>query len=582
MSAEFRFSPRPNRAAEIPWQSWGEEAFASARASNRPILLSLSAVWCHWCHVMDETTYSDPEVIARIAADFVAIRVDNDERPDINARYNMGGWPTTAFLSCDGAIISGATYLPPPAMRQALDRIARFYAEQGATIDAAPPESKSHERDERLAAEIDGADVRRIVFEYARQAFDTEFGGFGDAQKFPHCELLEFLFEDGRLGNTSADAMLSQTLRAMVGGGTYDHVEGGFFRYSTTRDWSVPHFEKMAEDHGALLRILARVLACSEDSALQLGARSAVDYVQRTLYDARRGVFFGSQDADEEYFALDKAARARSEAPFVDPTSYTAWSAALAGAFAQLSLVLADPELAAIARRVLDRIDERLLDPTGLAMRLWRIDESPRGGGLLCDQSATIAANLDAYEALGEPRFLDRAENLTTRTLEAFAPEGGAAYDRLPDSPALGRLALQDRPMLENTSLAISLLRLAQLCERPTYEERARSILAYFSGSFQRAGLFAAAYARASTRLALRPALLVIEADGNNASEWRRAALGLGAPNLAVRSTPDSKRQVAYLCIGTLCGAPLQAPSELAKAYRTLQELAEPPSTANF
>ena len=136
--------------------------------------------------------------------------------------------------------------------------------------------------------------------------------------------------------------------------------------------------------------------------------------------------------------------------------------------------------------------------------------------------------------------------------------------------------------MLENTSLAISLLRLAQLCERPTYEERARSILAYFSGSFQRAGLFAAAYARASTRLALRPALLVIEADGNNASEWRRAALGLGAPNLAVRSTPDSKRQVAYLCIGTLCGAPLQAPSELAKAYRTLQELAEPPSTANF
>ena len=140
MSDAFRFSPRPNRAAEIPWHPWGPEAFALARSSDRPILLSLSAVWCHWCHVMDETSYSDPDVIAAIARDFVPIRVDNDERPDINARYNMGGWPTTAFLAPDGTILTGATYLPPPAMRQALERIAHYYAEHRDRVESAMTE----------------------------------------------------------------------------------------------------------------------------------------------------------------------------------------------------------------------------------------------------------------------------------------------------------------------------------------------------------------------------------------------------------------------------------------------------------
>ena len=123
---EFRFSPRPNRAHEIGWMAWGDDAFARARAENKPILLSISAVWCHWCHVMDETSYSDPTVIAGIAERFVPIRVDNDRRPDVNARYNMGGWPTTAFLAPDGTLLTGATYLPPDQMQRAIDEIARF------------------------------------------------------------------------------------------------------------------------------------------------------------------------------------------------------------------------------------------------------------------------------------------------------------------------------------------------------------------------------------------------------------------------------------------------------------------------
>ena len=127
--SEFRFSPRANRASEIAWVAWSPEAFERARTQDKPILLSISAVWCHWCHVMDETSYSDPGVIAAINERYVPIRVDNDRRPDVNARYNMGGWPTTAFLAPDGTLLTGATYLPPAAMQRALDDIATFYAE---------------------------------------------------------------------------------------------------------------------------------------------------------------------------------------------------------------------------------------------------------------------------------------------------------------------------------------------------------------------------------------------------------------------------------------------------------------------
>ena len=130
----FRFSPRPNRAREIHWQEWGPHAFEETRSLDKPILLSLSAVWCHWCHVMDETTYSDEAVIQYINDRFVPVRVDNDQRPDINLRYNMGGWPTTAFLTPDGDILTGATYLPPERMRELLPQLASYYQGNRAQI----------------------------------------------------------------------------------------------------------------------------------------------------------------------------------------------------------------------------------------------------------------------------------------------------------------------------------------------------------------------------------------------------------------------------------------------------------------
>jgi len=583
MSDRFRFSPRPNRAAEIPWHAWGAEAFALARSSDRPILLSLSAVWCHWCHVMDETSYSDPEVITAIARDFVPIRVDNDERPDINARYNMGGWPTTAFLAPDGTILTGATYLPPPAMRQALERIAHYYANHRDKIESMMLEAQNEAGGAPPTADID-AKAPDFVFDRARESYDARNGGFGDAPKFPQCDLLEFLLDDGLAGRHESLAMLVKTLRAMAGGGSYDHVEGGFFRYSTTADWSVPHFEKMAEDHGALLRILARLLAYENDAALHAALQQSVSYVRATLYDEERGVFRGSQDADERYFALNATERAKHERPFVDPTSYTAWSAALAGAFAQLSLLSGERELAAIAERVLDTLDRRMRDDRGLMLRVWRAGEEPRVHGILADQCAAIAAFLDAYEALGEPRFFERADRLARATLAAFAPDGGAAADRIAGDDDLGRLALRDRPLAENSSLARSLLRIAEITQRDEELARARAILAAFASTYRNAGLFAASYAR-STSLALgKRARLSLSGSAAETHAWRRAALSLGAPELSIYSEPadGARTPTATLCIGTLCGAPISDPSALGAAYHALREAATRTTPTSF
>src|SRR5579875_2547188 len=277
MMQDLHFSPRPNRAHEIAWRPWEAATFAQAQAEDKPILLAISAVWCHWCHVMDETSYSDPEVIETINERFIPIRVDNDRRPDVNARYNMGGWPTTAILTPEGDPITGGTYIPPSQLKRTLDQVAELYKTHKAEIaerikqlepKAAPPPGSVGDLHPNMVA--------RVVEEIA-DGFDPEYGGFGYEPKFPQTDALELLLLEYRrsraLGSPDERLynMLAKTALGMARGGMYDHVEGGFFRYSTTRDWSVPHFEKMAEAHG--------------DDELAAFALRVLDVIARTMID---------------------------------------------------------------------------------------------------------------------------------------------------------------------------------------------------------------------------------------------------------------------------------------------------------
>lgn len=577
--SEFRFSPRPNRAGEIGWLPWGAQAFARAVAEDKPILLSISAVWCHWCHVMDETSYSDTDVIDAINRSYIPVRVDNDRRPDVNARYNMGGWPTTAFLAPDGTTLTGATYLPPQQMRRALDEIARFYAERkGEIAEHATALEARQAAAPQAVGDLSDAPIVALL-EQLEHSYDDEFGGFGDAPKFPQPEIHEFLLAEWRLaGVARIYDMTARTMLAMTRGGMYDHVEGGFFRYSTTRDWSVPHFEKMAEDHAGLLRVLAELVLFAPTEAFRATLVSALGYVRRVLRDPANGFFAGSQDADEAYYALALEERRRGELPYVDRTSYTNWTCALAGALCLSARALDDDALLNETLQTLDNVHRTLVGDDGLLFHVLVPGGAPEIRGLLVDHVAYLRALLDAHEISGEARFLERAESLAAAIDANFSDADGAFDDRVAEGSALGRLSVRERPIVENGLLAEALLRLAALTENPGYRERAAAVLRYFAPVSRAAGPFAATYARALRRYLLPELSVRIVGTSATTDAFREVALRLPSPFTAIRTLSPQEasklampaEHAAYVCVTGTCGAPVRDPSRLREAYDAL------------
>ena len=312
-------SPFLQHGAQQPvaWLPWGSEAFERARAMNRPILLDIGAVWCHWCHVMDRESYEDPDTAAVINELFVPVKVDRDERPDVDARYQravqlltgQGGWPLTAFLTPEGEVFYGGTYFPPapahgrPSFRHVLQEVARVWLdERPRAVEAAA------QIGERLEA-ASGAELRSgepqvsllaETLEELAQSFDFRHGGFGRAPKFPNAGALDLLLDEHLdAGTPWARRIVEETLDAMINGGFHDQLGGGFHRYSTDARWLIPHFEKMAYDNGALLATCARAFA-----GLGLPQyRAAAEGVVRHYHDIggdvlRDGGFPASQDAD--------------------------------------------------------------------------------------------------------------------------------------------------------------------------------------------------------------------------------------------------------------------------------------------
>ena len=583
--SDFHFSPRPNRAAEIAWLPWGPDAFERAAREDKPILLAISAVWCHWCHVMDETSYSDAGVLDAIARSYVPVRVDNDRRPDVNVRYNMGGWPTTAFLAPDGTLLTGGTYIPPEQMRRALDDVARFYAENKGEVAQRAAEMRARPRAPALRehAELDLAMADELIAGIAA-GYDAEYGGFGEDQKFPQTDVHELLLARWRTnGDERLLEIVDRTLRAMAGGGTYDRVEGGFFRYSTTRDWSVPHFEKMAEDHAGLLRVLSQLVLWAGADDLRATLADALGYVRTTLRDPKTHLFAGSQDADERYFSLPREEREKLDAPYVDRTSYSNWTAGLADAWIWASRALDDPALLAEGIATLDALHENLRDERGLLYHYVVPGGSPEVRGLLTDQAAYLRALIDAHETSGEPRFLERAIALADAVLVDFSAEDGGFFDRAPEHSevTLGRLDARDRPIDQDGLVTDAFLRLSAISGDGRYRGAAEAALHLFSATFGVAGSFAANYARALLRYVEPETVVKIVGELEPARPLRDAVTSLRPPFVNVRTLsperaadvglPADPHPAAYACVGTACAAPVFDPSALAGALDELR-----------
>jgi uncharacterized protein YyaL (SSP411 family) len=557
----------------IDWQPWSDEAFARARRDDKPVLLSISAVWCHWCHVMDRTSYSDPAVVEAINSSYVPVRVDNDKRPDVNARYNQGGWPTTAFLTPEGALLAGATYLPPEQMRAALEQISEFYHSNREQIAARSAElaAKVRSRSAAPAAELTESFIAAIL-SAVDGAFDEEFGGFGDAPKFPMIDVLELLLLEWRLrGDQRLYDMLAHSLFAMAGGGTYDHVEGGFFRYSTTRDWSVPHFEKMSEDHAGLVRVLATLAHVTRNRRFREILISTLAYLRSVLRDPAQGFFAGSQDADEEYYALPLDERRSQRAPYVDRTIYANWNAALAGAFVAAGFALEDDAIVAEGTHVLDALHDRMRDVDGLLYHFMEPGGAAQVRGLLTDQAAYLRALLDAHEFTGEARFLLRARETANLIRAHFCAPDGGYFDHAGFEAQLGNLTWPDRPLAENASVADSFLRLDALEEDNALRAGVENTLRIYAAGTQRAGLFAAPFARALRRYLSPQALVRIEGSPPDTADLREAARALPDPLVSIRTNAHAQENAAYYCRANACAAPARTPAELRDAYESVR-----------
>lgn len=314
-------SPYLRSAASQPvaWQQWGPEAFALAKRLNRPIWLDVGAVWCHWCHVMDRESYERPEIAAVLNASFVPIKVDRDERPDIDSRYQIafqalngggGGWPLTMFLTPDGNPFAGATYLPPDArnglngIRQLAPVIARAYVEQNGKVMQLASAVRQELATARGQAASAGSLDPRLPAEVAARIgadFDSVYGGFGrrEGAKFPEDQALRLALAQGFLtGNRGLTRGALHTLNAYARSGMRDYVYGGFFRYSVNRAITVPHFEKMDYVQAGLLRAYLAAYRLTGDSAYAGVARDILRYVDGVLSDRARGGFYAHQDAD--------------------------------------------------------------------------------------------------------------------------------------------------------------------------------------------------------------------------------------------------------------------------------------------
>ena len=300
----------------IQWREWGEDAFAAAQRENKPMLLDIGAVWCHWCHVMDRESYDDPEIAVIVNQHFIAVKVDRDERPDIDSRYQVavqavsgqGGWPLTAFLTPDGKPFYGGTYFPPndgygrPSFRRVLLSIANAYKEKhGDVVEQAQMVENSIAQSESFAGR--GGQVSRSVIdaiqESAFKMFDAVHGGFGQAPKFPHPSALDLLIEKySRTKNDDLRNVIVTTLEHMANGGVYDQLAGGFHRYSVDERWVVPHFEKMCYDNSELLKNYVHAYQATGSEFFASVARDIIRWMDEWLSDREHGGFYASQDAD--------------------------------------------------------------------------------------------------------------------------------------------------------------------------------------------------------------------------------------------------------------------------------------------
>lgn len=578
----LRFSPRPNRAAEIHWRAFGPAAFDEAKRSGKPLFLNLAAVWCHWCHVFDETTLSDPKVIALLNGKFVPMRVDADQNPQVERRYLLGGWPSNAFLDEKGEVLGGGTYIPPARFLQLAQKVVDGYAGDRAQLRAALGNVEAPLERETAPGALD-ADLPTRVGSELRSELDREHGGFGGAPKFPQgraLSLLAYLDQTRADGAALNDAVF--TLQRMAQSELFDPVEGGFFRYATRADWGAPHYEKMLAGNAELLLAYADAYAARRDESLREPALSIASYLASRFW-SEKGAFWASQDADEQYYKLDAAGRAQLAPPVVDRTFLADRLGLTARALLRAAEVFEEPELARRAAQTEDFVLAKMRAPGGGVFHALADapNAQPSLPGALADQAETALALQELAAYTGEAKYLRAAGEVLGAAQRALADPSGGFFDVPADPTAAGRVATRVKPFDDNALIAWALIRQGELSGDEALVQRGRDTLAAFAGAAH--GLGAADFARAvdAANGQLLRVLVVGPARDAATVALRRAALDFLDPRSLVRvldAGPHGARLGAltfpagppavYACARETCSRPLRDPAKLAEALR--------------
>ncbi len=597
----------------VDWYPWGEEALARARDEDRPILLSIGYAACHWCHVMEHESFEDPLTARVMNERFVSIKVDREERPDLDSVYmdavvsltGQGGWPMTVFLTPAGEPFFGGTYFPPeprhglPAFKQVLLSVAEAWEEKRDDVERSATHLAEHIRSgARLQPSPDPLSDE-LLAEAQRNlsaGFDPQWGGWGSRPKFPPAPVLEFLLRRGE------EAMTRRTLDSMILGGMWDVVGGGFHRYSVDERWLVPHFEKMLYDNALLAAVYVHAARRFGDERYRRVADATIDYVLRELA-LPGGGFASAQDADtdgvegltftwapgegapEELLEpfehgrfvlrgeLDEPTRERlftlreqRPKPLRDDKAIASWNGLMLAALAQGGRL--EPATA-LARFLLGDLST----PDGRLHRTWR-NGVAKGTGYLEDYADVAYGLMELHVATGDPQWLREAHRLATLAVDLFADDDAGGFFQTPrdgEQLVARKKELDDHPTPSgNAMLAYVLLRLARIWGDDELERRGVSVLRLVRDSLTRSpSAFGWLLVALDQHLAPHRELAVVgDSTAPVAQAAREAAaatdvLAFGPaediPLLTGRTEVDGRTAV-YLCERFACRLPVTEP----------------------
>ena len=583
--SEFRFSPNPNRAHLVKWQPWSPAAFTKAQEEDKPVLLSISAVWCYWCHVMDDDTYSDPEVQDLLNEHFVTIRVDNDHRPDINARYNVGGWPTTAFLTGHGGLIGGATYLPPEQLISMITEFAEAYKNDRPTLYTQARDLLNTRKDhaQRFVASSQLEEsmtdrVSRIVV----GSYDATNGGFGSEPKFPNASILRFLNHQYRTtGEDFFASMLIKTLDSLSDGQVHDSSDGGFFRHCAQADWTQPQYEKMLEDNLRLAREFLDASILLDRPKYRETAKQTFDYLLEQLYDPAVPGFRGSQGAHSDYFSLSPDQRTADARPESDPSCYASNNGLAVTVLLDAAWKLGDLSLQTKALQTLETLDSAAR--SGSFSHVYSEQGPSDVPAFFTDWVWLLTALVQAHGNTAAEGYLERAVAVAQIMVDGFFDQKAGGFFDIEDQPdGIGHLQIKEKVLADNTVAAQALIRLHQTTRNADYRQIAEATLSAFVETFREQGEFAADYGL--TVHLLNNDLVEVTVEGKpedaGCQALLAAAVRLPQPNLDIKTIVavdgDSVAR-AHVCLDTVCLPPVDAPAELSEAVAGLTKQQESP-----